>query len=94
MDTYAYRYSATAGLVRFANALAEGAAMMGVLARRLDGWLAQRRHAADDLDALARMSERELRDIGLSRGRIPGVAGGESARDVPDWDISRQSGVG
>ena len=34
---------------------------------RLDGWLAARRRRADDLQALAAMSDYELRDLGLHR---------------------------
>jgi uncharacterized protein YjiS (DUF1127 family) len=37
-------------------------------ARAFDAWLATRRRVAQDLDALAAMSDRELHDIGLSRG--------------------------
>jgi uncharacterized protein YjiS (DUF1127 family) len=33
-------------------------------------WLAARRRDADDRAAFARMSERELRDIGVDRGSI------------------------
>ena len=51
-------------------------------ARALDAWLATRRRVAQDLDDLAAMSDRELLDIGLSRGRTDVNASGGWSRDT------------
>jgi hypothetical protein len=42
----------------------------------LDAWLAARAKSIADSEALAAMSERELRDIGLDPARIHGAAHG------------------
>ena len=52
-------------------------------ARTLDSWLAQRQRASQDLDALAGMSDRELRDIGMNRAGTNFVALGGRIRDYP-----------
>jgi uncharacterized protein YjiS (DUF1127 family) len=52
-------------------------------ARTLDSWLAQRQRTAQDLDALASMSDRELRDIGMNRASTNFVALGGRIRDYP-----------
>jgi uncharacterized protein YjiS (DUF1127 family) len=51
-------------------------------ARAFDAWLATRRRVAQDLDALAAMSDRELHDIGLSRGSTDVNASGGWSRDT------------
>jgi len=51
-------------------------------ARALDAWLATRRRVAQDLDDLAAMSDRELLDIGLSRGGTDVNASGGWSRDT------------
>jgi uncharacterized protein YjiS (DUF1127 family) len=48
---------------------------------RLHAWLDARKRAADDGAALATMSERELRDIGIDRASIDAVASGRWTRD-------------
>ena len=53
------------------------------LAQRIDAWLATRKRASADLDALARMSDRELIDIGLDRGSVNFVGSGGRVRDYP-----------
>jgi uncharacterized protein YjiS (DUF1127 family) len=53
------------------------------LAQRIDAWLATRKRASQDLDALARMSDRELIDIGLDRGSVNFVGSGGRVRDYP-----------
>ena len=57
-------------------------ATLAAWAWRLDAWLAQRARAARDRAALADMSERELHDIGLSRGFIDDAASGAWRRDT------------
>jgi uncharacterized protein YjiS (DUF1127 family) len=83
MNTYAAQHPAIGLPARFAATLATGAAAWRSLAGRVAAWLAQRRRAADDLDALARMSERELHDIGISRGSLRAIAAGAWPRDRP-----------
>ena len=63
--------------------LAEAVNTVHAFARRIDSWLATRRRASDDLDALARMSDRELIDIGLDRASVDYVGHGGRARDYP-----------
>jgi uncharacterized protein YjiS (DUF1127 family) len=46
-------------------------------------WLAVRARKARDRAALAQMSERELRDIGVDPGLLDYVASGAWRRDVP-----------
>ena len=53
------------------------------LAQRIDAWLATRKRASQDLDALARMSDRELGDIGLNRASVTFVGSGGRIRDYP-----------
>jgi uncharacterized protein YjiS (DUF1127 family) len=53
------------------------------LAQRIEAWLATRKRASADLDALARMSDRELIDIGLDRGSVNFVGSGGRVRDYP-----------
>jgi uncharacterized protein YjiS (DUF1127 family) len=60
--------------VRFVNALFQYAAGARALAGNVVHWFAARRRAAQDLDALAAMSERELHDIGINRASIGAVA--------------------
>ena len=57
--------------------------VLHTLAQRADSWLAQRKRAAQDLDALATMSDRELVDIGLNRASVTFVGNGGRIRDYP-----------
>lgn len=52
-------------------------------ARRIDSSLAARKRVAADRDALGRMSNRELVDIGLDRASVNFVADGGRVRDYP-----------
>ncbi|MDH5285141.1 MAG: DUF1127 domain-containing protein [Betaproteobacteria bacterium] len=52
-------------------------------ARSLGDWLAFRARSVRDRAALAEMSERELRDIGVDRGLLDYAASGAWHRDVP-----------
>jgi uncharacterized protein YjiS (DUF1127 family) len=52
-------------------------------AQRIDAWLATRKRASQDLDALAKMSDRELIDIGLDRASVNFVGSGGRVRDYP-----------
>ena len=60
-------------------------AMNAVLSvvRRIDTWLEARERAAADRDALARMSDRELHDIGLDRAGVNYVAYRARLHDDP-----------
>jgi uncharacterized protein YjiS (DUF1127 family) len=76
MTTYVARHPFAALLVRIGNSLHRGAAVLRTLGERLDAWLATRRRAVEDRDVLAGMSDRELRDIGVSRASIDPIAEG------------------
>ena len=52
-------------------------------AQKIDSWLAAHKRASQDLDALARMSDRELGDIGLNRASVTFVGSGGRIRDYP-----------
>lgn len=74
---------------RFATPLFQLAAVLHVAARdvramatRLNAWLERRRAADAALLVLNTMSDRELRDIGLSRFDVQRVAWGGSVRDT------------
>jgi uncharacterized protein YjiS (DUF1127 family) len=59
------------------------AAVAFAWARSLGEWLALRARRVRDRAALAQMSERELRDIGVDRGMLDFVASGAWHRDAP-----------
>jgi uncharacterized protein YjiS (DUF1127 family) len=73
--------SAPGALLSFASALRATAAAVATLAARLDAWLARRERTARDREALAQMSDRDLKDIGLSRGYLDNVANGAWIRE-------------
>ena len=79
MDTYIAPNTSAGLLLRIGTLLHEVACMLRALAQRLDA----RRRAAVALDALTRMSERELRDIGISRSSIRAMVEGLWTRDWP-----------
>jgi len=83
MEMYVARHPSAALLAGIGRLLHDAADTLRAAAERLDAWLAARKRAADDLDALAAMSERELRDIGVSRASIDAVANLEWMRDLP-----------
>ena len=66
-------------LTTFGDALAA----LQAIARTIEDWLAARQRAAQDLDAFASMSDRELRDIGMDRASTNFVALGGRIRDYP-----------
>lgn len=49
----------------------------------IDSWLETRKRIAQDRDALASMSDRELIDIGMNRANVNFVANGYGTRDYP-----------
>jgi uncharacterized protein YjiS (DUF1127 family) len=80
MTTHDTQFAAAAALYRIAAATLAGAYRLRDAARSLDAWLARRRAARVAQDDFATMSERDLRDIGLSRADVPGIAWGASER--------------
>jgi uncharacterized protein YjiS (DUF1127 family) len=53
------------------------------IVQKIDSWFAARQRFAADSDALARMSDRELADIGIDRASVSFVAEGGRTRDYP-----------
>lgn len=84
MNTQVSRHSMLFPLSRAGLWLADGAQALRAFAARIDAWLALRRRAADDLDVLARMSDRELHDIGIRRASIGAIASADWTRDFPN----------
>jgi uncharacterized protein YjiS (DUF1127 family) len=84
MNTHVSLHSSLLPLSRVGPWLATGAQALFSLAARADAWLALRRRAAEDLDILARMSDRELHDIGIGRASIESIASRTWARDFPN----------
>lgn len=74
------QYRSAAALFRVAVAMQAVARSLCASAKSLDAWLERRRVAAVALRDLGRMSERELLDIGLTRGDVHRVAWGASDR--------------
>ena len=70
-------YSAAA-LLQVAAVMALAARRLRAAAKSLDAWLEKRRLAAAALHDLGGMSERELKDIGLTRVDVWRVAQGAS----------------
>ena len=81
MHAYARRYAPAAFLWKAGT-------WLHVSARALDAWLAARAKAREDARALESMSDRELRDIGLSRSQIDEGLG-EAANDRADLQKRR-----
>ena len=76
VTTYQNRYYSAAALFQTANALHTAAERLRTAARSLHDWLEQRRRAAIAVDEFAAMSDRDLRDIGLSRTDVQRAAWG------------------
>jgi uncharacterized protein YjiS (DUF1127 family) len=57
-------------------------ALQGIV-QKIDSWFASRQRVSADHDALARMSDRELADIGVDRASVSYVADGGRVRDYP-----------
>ncbi len=70
------------GLARLGSALGALWQSSAALLARLDALLGARRRAAQDRDALAVMSDRELADIGLPRSSVDYAATGAWKRDL------------
>jgi len=79
--TYETRYYSAAALFRIATIMRAAAARVRAAAEGLDAWLERRRLAAPAVREFATMSERQLRDIGLSRADVHRVTWGSSDRD-------------
>ena len=74
MEMFIARHPSAALLASIGRGLHAVAITLHATAERLDQWLARRKRAAEDLDALASMSERELRDIGIRHASIESIA--------------------
>jgi len=55
-------------------------AIMGRLLARLDGWLYERRHRNEVRTILSQMSDRDLRDLAISRADFPAILNGTYRR--------------
>ena len=78
---HVFRTTAGASLSRLGQSLLAGGALLREWAQRLDGWIGDRDRASADHSALAAMSARELRDIGLDATHVCGRADAASVRD-------------
>jgi uncharacterized protein YjiS (DUF1127 family) len=74
MVAYETPYRSAAALFQVASALHAISRGARLAARRLHDWLEQRRIANDARRVLGMMSERELKDIGLTPGDVERVA--------------------
>ena len=70
MSTYVPRHYAAAALFKIGVGLHELAQALRDFARQLDVVIALRRKTIDDRRLLSEMSERELRDIGVSGAEL------------------------
>jgi uncharacterized protein YjiS (DUF1127 family) len=66
------------------SSLAEAMNSLREAAQRIEAWLEARRRVTVDRDILARMSDRELLDIGLDRASANVAADGGWKRDYPN----------
>ena len=82
MSTYVARNRFATPLFQLAALLHVAARGVRAMATRLNAWLERRRAADTALLVLNTMSDRELRDIGLSRFDVQRVAWGGSLRDA------------
>jgi uncharacterized protein YjiS (DUF1127 family) len=82
MNTPTTQAAYSSALLRIALAAVAAAEALYTIALRVDAWLAARKRAADDREALAGMSDRDLMDIGISRASVDAIAGGTWMRDV------------
>jgi uncharacterized protein YjiS (DUF1127 family) len=53
---------------------------LGRVVARLDAWLFKRRERAQLTNTLAKMSERDLHDLGISRADFPAIIQGDYRR--------------
>jgi uncharacterized protein YjiS (DUF1127 family) len=68
---------------RLTQALQAGAATLHAKAVLLDQWLLHRQRAARERQDLANMSDRDLMDIGVTRGSLEAISAGHWQRDLP-----------
>jgi uncharacterized protein YjiS (DUF1127 family) len=78
MSTYKTPYYSAAAAFRIADIMHAASRRVRAAGRSLHAWSERRRVAATAFDEFARMSERDLRDIGLSRADVHRVAWGAS----------------
>jgi uncharacterized protein YjiS (DUF1127 family) len=81
MTTYPTQYYSAAALFRMAAVMQAASRHLRTTAKSLQTWLEKRRRAAVAFDEFETMSERDLRDIGLSRADVLRVAWGASDRN-------------
>ena len=82
MSTYETQYYSAVALFRIADIMHAAARRVRAAAKSLQAWLNKRRLAAAAFDAFETMSERDLRDIGLSRADVHRAAWGASVRNL------------
>ena len=73
----------TATLPRLPRSRRESRRTVRAVLQAFDAWLKARKRIAEDRDALANMSDRELRDIGIERASVNSVADGAWVREYP-----------
>ena len=86
MVAYTQRSFSVAALLYVAVFLSASARRTRFFANALGAWLERRRRARLALEQLSAMSERELRDIGISHSDIDGVAA-EPLRRYPTFRV-------
>jgi uncharacterized protein YjiS (DUF1127 family) len=74
MTTHSQRSFSVAALLQVSFVLSAAGRRARVLAKILETWLARRRREREGLAALSAMSDRELRDIGITRSDIERMA--------------------
>ena len=87
MSAYVARNRFATPLFQLAAVLHVAARGVRALATRLNAWLERRRAAAASLAQLNAMTDRELRDIGLTRFDVQNTAWGVSTRDTHSRDV-------
>ena len=80
MITYQTQYRSAAALFLAASVMQAVARHMRAMAKRWHAWLERRRVAAAAFHDFRTMSDRELRDIGITRVDVDRVAWGASDR--------------
>jgi len=80
MSTYQTPYRSAAALFEAADLMHVGGNGLRALAKSLEAWLEKRRLAIRAMHDFAKMSERDLKDIGLTRVDVNRVAWGASNR--------------
>ena len=91
MSTFVTRHPLATPLFQLAAVLRMAASRVQTVATRLNVWLEKRRAATAALAALAAMSDRELRDIGLTRCDVQRIA--NASLRSPDSRSSTRSSL-